>query len=248
MDRIGSYGIYQNNYYNSMKSSKTDSKAASKAKESEGASQKKVELSNNAKKLLKEMQKTYGNTDFIVADYENEEEAAAYLSRGTSKYSVLITPEELEKMAADENVKNENLKTLDNAFAKLDEMKEKLEEKGQKVSRLGVIMGDNGEVSFFAELEKSSQMQRERIEEKRESNREDAKEETKKELKEKVQEKLDELRGGGAAGQLPGRVPAKRTTVFGSSIEELLKNINNVDWDSVAEPSVSSGYHFNQSV
>lgn len=243
MDRIGSYGVYQNNYYNSMKSSKTDSKTVSKTKESEGASQKKVELSNNAKKLLKEMQKMYHNTDFIVADYENEEEAAAYLSRGTSKYGVLITPEELEKMAADENVKKENLKTLDNAFAKLDEMKEKLGEKGQEVSRLGVIMGDNGEVSFFAELEKSSQMQRERIEKQRESNRE----ETKEELKEKAQEKVEELRGGGA-GPFSGRVPAKRTTVYGSSIEELLENINNVDWDRVAEPSVTSGYHFNQSV
>ena len=239
MDRIGSYGVYQNNYYNSMKSSKTDSKAVSKTKESEGASQKKVELSYNAKKLLKEMQKMYRNTDFIVADYESEEEAAAYLSRGTSKYSVLLTPEELEKMAADENVKNENLKTLDNAFAKLDEMKEKLGEKGQEVSRLGVVLGDNGEVSFFAELEKSSQMQRERIEKQRESNREAAKEERK--------EKMDELREGGA-GPLPGRIPAKRTTVYGSSIEELLENMNHVDWDRVAEPSVSSGYHFNQSV
>lgn len=243
MDRIGSYGIYQNNYYNSTKSSKTDSKAVSKTKESQVASQKKVELSDNAKKLLKELQKTYGNTDFIVADYENEEEAAAYLSRGISKYSVLITPEELEKMASDENVKNENLKTLDDAFAKLNEMKEKLGEKGQEVSRLGVVMGDNGEVSFFAGLEKSSQMQRERIEEKRESNREEAKEE----LKEKAQEKMDELRGD-STGFHPGRVPAKRTTVYGSSIEELLENINNVDWDKVAEPSATRGYHFNQSV
>lgn len=243
MDRIGSYGVYQNNYYKSMKSSKTDSKTVTKVKESEGASRKKVELSDNAKKLLKEMQKTYGNTDFIVADYENEEEAAAYLSRGTSKYSVLITPEELEKMASDENVKTENLKTLDNAFAKLDEMKAQLGEKGQEISRLGVVLGDNGEVSFFAELEKSSQMQRERIEKTRESNREEAKEE----LKEKAQEKMDELRGGGA-GSLPGRFPAKRTTVYGSSIEELLEKINKVDWDRVAEPSVSSGYHFNQSV
>ena len=247
MDRIGSYGIYQNNYYNSAKSSKTDSKTVSKTKESEGASRKPVELSNNAKKLLKDLQKTYGNTDFIVADYENEEEAAAYLSRGTSKYSVLLTPDELERMASDENVKNKNLKTLDDAFAKLDEMKEKLGEKGQEVSRLGIVMGDNGEVSFFAELEKSSQMQRERIEERRESNREEAKEDAKAELKEKVQEKMDARREGGA-GSLPGRVPAKRTTVFGSSIEELLENINNVDWDRVTEPSAPSGYHFNQSV
>ena len=43
--------------------------------------------------------------DFIVADYESEEEASAYLSRGTKEYSVLIDPELLEEMAADGKTK-----------------------------------------------------------------------------------------------------------------------------------------------
>ena len=36
--------------------------------------------------------------DFMVAEYEGDDEAAEYLSRGTKDYSVLIEPELLEKM------------------------------------------------------------------------------------------------------------------------------------------------------
>lgn len=234
MDRIGSYGLYNNNYYNNRTaSSKSGAKAASEAKESGSAAQKKAGLSDNAKKLLKELQKSYSNTDFIVADYANEEEAASYLSKGTSKYSVLMTPEELEKMAADEKVKAENLKTLDNAFAKLEEMKQQLGDKGQEVSRLGVIMGSDGEVSFFAELEKVSEKQRERIEERRENNREEARKAAKDQ--ERV-ERENNLK------------PAKRTVVHASSVEELLEKIGQVDWDQIPEPFSHSGNHFNLTV
>ena len=195
MDKIGSYGVHQSNYYNRPKTGKTGNSAASEAKGTKASEQTKTELSDAAVKLLKELKKTYGNTDFIVADYETDEEAAAYLSRGRSQYSVLITPEELEKMAADENVKNENLKVLDDAFSKLDQMKKQLGEKGQEVSRVGISIGSNGEISYFAELEKVSEKQRERIEEKRESSREESREE----MKEMARKKMDELRGKGPA-------------------------------------------------
>lgn len=219
MDKIGSYGIYQNNYYDRPQAGKAGTVTASKAKSTKPAEQTKVQLSDNAVKLLKELKKTYGNTDFIVADYETDEEAAAYLSRGRSQYSVLITPEELEKMAADESVKNENLKVLDEAFAKLDQMKEQLGEKGQEVSRLGISIGNDGETSYFAELEKVSEKQRERIEEKRESNREKAREES-----------------------------VKRTTVQASSVEELLERIGQVDWNEVPDKIIPRGHKFDYTV
>ena len=231
MDRIGNYGLFRNNYYDNGRTARTDAKQASDVKEAGSDSQKKVELSSDAKKLLKDLQKTYGDTDFIVADYANEDEAAAYLSRGTSKYSVLLTPEELEKMASEQDVRDKNLKTLDDAFAKLDEMKDQLSGKGQEVSRLGVVLGDDGEVSFFAELEKSSQKQRERIEENRENKREEAKR-AEKEQAEK--------------NSRPG--PVKRTIVKADSVEELAKKAEQVDWDSVPEPFDPAGQHFNFTV
>ena len=55
------------------------------------------------------MQKKYGDMDFFVADYSSDDEAQRYLSRGSKEYSVLIEPELLEKMAADESVKEKYL-------------------------------------------------------------------------------------------------------------------------------------------
>lgn len=243
MDKIGSYGVYQSNYYDRPQAGKTGTATASGAKGTKGSEQTKVELSDAAVKLLKELKKTYGNTDFIVADYETDEEAAAYLSRGRSLYSVLITPEELEKMAADENVKNENLKVLDDAFAKLDQMKKQLGEKGQEVSRVGISIGSDGEISYFAELEKVSEKQRERIEEKRESSREQSREE----MKEMARKKMDELRGKGPAS-MSGKEPSKRTTVQASSVEELLEKIGQVDWDEVPDDIIPSGHRFDYTI
>ena len=245
MDKIGTYGVYQNSYYDRTSTSKSSTSAASGTKESASASKnKKVELSSAAKDLLKELKKKYNNMDFIVADYESDEEAASYLSRGTAQYSVLFTPDELEKMAADESVKNQNLKVLDDAIAKLDEMKTQLGEKGQDVSRLGIVIGNDGEISYFAELEKVSAKQRERIEEKREKGREQTREEQKKEMEEKVREKMDEFRGRGSASR-PGSETMKRTTVHASSVEELAEMIGQVDWNSIQEEDIPAGRHFN---
>lgn len=226
MDKIGSYGVYRNNYYEKPQASKNGTSAASGSKSTKSSEPKQVQLSDGAVKLLNELKKTYGNMDFIVADYETDEEAASYLSRGRAQYSVLITPDELEKMASDEDAKNENLKILDNAISKLDEMKKELGEKGQEVSRLGITIGKDGEVSYFAELEKVSAKQRERIEEKRESNREELKEEMKKQAKE----------------------PVKRTTVHASSVEELAEKIGNIDWSQIAEDTVTQGKRFDFTV
>ena len=234
MDKIGTYGVYQNSYYGRTSASKSSTSAASETKESASAAKnKKVELSNDAKNLLKELKKKYKNMDFIVADYESDEEAASYLSRGTAQYSVLFTPDELEKMAADESVKNQNLKVLDDAIAKLDEMKTQLGEKGEDVSRLGIVIGNDGEISYFAELEKVSAKQRERIEAQRENRREEAKQAEKKEAQEN------------AAEDIRNREPVKRTTVHASSVEELAEMIGQVDWNSIQEEDIPVGRHFN---
>lgn len=241
MDRVENYGVYQNNYYGRAQSSKNagTSKASEKSAAKKTDQNSQVNLSENAKKLLKELQKGYKNMDFIVADYETDEEAASYLSRGKNQYSVLISPEELEKMAADENVKKENLKTLDDAVSKLREIRDQLGDKGKDISRLGIAIDNNGEVSYFAELEKVSEKQRERIEERRESKREEAREAEKKARKEQ------DPWGAGYASE---RDSVKRTTVHASSVEELIEKISSVDWDDIQEEFVPVGHRFNFTV
>lgn len=228
MEKIGSY--YQSSIYGkTAKAAKeAESAKADKAKSANAAKEEKKSptLSKAAQKLLKDLQKTYKNMDFIVADYETEEEAANLLSRGTGEYSALISADELEKMAADDSVKEKNLKTLDEAVSKLDEMKEQLGDKADDVTRIGIVIGDDGEVSFFAELEKNSEKQRERIEKQRME---------KGHSKEQRDEAKEAKNAETAQYRAVGRPAEKRTTVFAPTVEELAEKISQVDWSKVKE-------------
>lgn len=226
MEKIGSY--YQSGIYERTAQAAKDAEAAKadKARRAKAAKNEKKapELSRAAQKLLKELKKSYKNMDFIVADYETEEEAASLLSRGTGEYSTLISTEELEKMAADESVKEKNLKILDGAVSKLDEMKTKLGDQADDVTRIGIVFGDDGEVSFFAELEKNSEKQRERIEKQRQENRD----EKRANARETGTEEAARYRANGKNGE-------KRTTVFAPTVEALAEKIAQVDWSKVKE-------------
>lgn len=183
-----------------------------------------VELSDRAKKLLEKLKKTYKNMDFIIADYADDEEAAAYLARGSKEYSVLMDPETLEEMAADEKTEQQYTGIIEEATGKLTELKENLGDQKEEVKHIGVSVDKDGNVSYFAELEELGEKQKERIEKAKENRKA---EETKKEKAE----------------------VKKRTRVQASSVEELLDKIKNVDWSKIQEDSVQTrGSRFDYSV
>lgn len=220
MNKVGSYGVYQNKYYENTMQSRKEKEASKTAKADETVKSGKTQLSSRAKALLQKLQKTYGNMDFMIADYETEEEAKAYLSRGTKEYSVLIEPDVLEEMAADEEAEKKYSGILEDAVSKLADMKSQLGDKKDETARLGVSIGKDGELSYFAELEKVNEKQRERIE----KAREDKKEESAKGMGKKVSLKAD-------------------------SPEELLEKIRNVDWSKIKEEKKdSSGSRINFTV
>ncbi len=224
MNGIGSYNAMQKNLYSpaaqSRKTAKADDKKTDETKKTNSNS---VQLSDKAKALLQEMKKTYSNADIYVAEYESDEEAAEYLSRGSKDYSILIDPEELERMANDEDVKKKNFALLDESLGKLNEMKEELKETGREdeVVTLGVNIGKDGQVSYFAELEKSGERTKEFVEKMREDKKEAAKE--------------AEAEKAGKAQDKYSYEHSKRATVSASSVEDLLDKIKNFDWDTVKE-------------
>ncbi len=220
MNKVNGYNLYQNTYYDSTINKKTQSKTSKTTSSRTGNTQKtgsNVQLSNRAKALLQELKNTYSNMDFMVADYETEEEAASYLGRGTKEYSVLIDPAELERMASDDSVKEQHLATLDQAVGKLDEMKEQLGDRKDEVIRMGINIGKNGEVSYFAELEKAGERQKEFVDKIREG---------KKEAAAKAESKTH--------GKY-GYEHSKRATLYASTAKELLDKINHIDWDNIKE-------------
>lgn len=217
MDKVSTYQAYQNRYYDTALQKRKNREADRAEQKNKINFGNQPKLSEKARALLEELKKTYGNMDFFVADYETDEEAAAYLSRGTKEYSVLIDTDTLEQMAADDATKEKYLGILDDAKGQLKDMKEELEANGESVKNIGITIKDDGSVSYFANLEKNSEQQRERIEEAKKENQEKAAEE--------------EKRAGGRRGRYDGYV--QRTTVHANSIEELMDKIRNVDWSKI---------------
>lgn len=224
MNGVSSYNAMQRGVYNSTAQSRKTAKAdEKKTNETKKTNRNPVQLSDRAKALLKELQKTYSNADFYVAEYETDEEASEYLSRGSKDFSVLIDPEELERMANDDEVKKQNLALLDESLNKLGEMKEELKNTGREdeVVNLGVSIGKGGQVSYFAELEKAGERTREFVEKIREDKKEAAKE--------------AEAEKNGKGQDKYNYEHSKRATVSADSVEDLLNQIKNFNWDNVKE-------------
>lgn len=181
------YGIGQANYYNSLTgtAAQKKEKTSDTEKQSEkvdtyekgdaiGVVKKKkqqTKLSAAASELLRKLKEKYKDTDFIVADYDNDEEAEKYLSQGQKEYSVLIEPELLEEMAADEDTKEKYEGIIEDSKNQLSEAKEQLGEDADKVKTLGITIDAKGTLMYFAELEKVSEAQKERIEQAREDKK-----------------------------------------------------------------------------
>lgn len=105
-----------------------------------------------------------------------------------------------------------------------------------EITKIGIAFHDDGTTSFFAELEKSSVKQRERIEEAREEKR------VEKKVAEKKAEK--ELQNYAKSSTY-----TKRTSVWADSLEELIEKIKAVDWENVkAEKTPENGSRFDYSI
>lgn len=225
MNKVGSYDTYVNSYRNYDASAQAGVQKTAAEKANETANTKSVELSKEAKNLLKELQQKYGNMDFIVGEYETDEEAASYLARGSKEYSVLMSAEELEKMAKDSSAKKEGMDKIESARNQLAYMQTQLQESGENVKKLGVVFEKDGTSTLFASLEKVNEQQKERLEAAREA---------------KKAEKS-------TSNSMYNRT--KETTVKAKTTEELLEKIRNVDWDKVEEKTVpAAGSRFDSYV
>lgn len=259
MSKVSGYGAYQQASYASSavqkkkdeaKTNKTGSAQKSGNAQKTGTTQ----LSDAAKAVLKELQKKYSNMDFIVAKYETEEEASSYLSRSTKEFGVLIDPDELENMANDPEVHKQYTDQLDEAVEQLKEMKEKVQLDEGDVLHLGVSIDPYGVKNFFADIEKANsnlhakqaanraKTQKEfetRLAKKAEKKKADQKAAAKKTAETKAEKRAEEKKEAErlAAEKLTngdGTAPTvQRVHVTGSTVDELLQNIQNVDWSKV---------------
>lgn len=151
-----------------------------------------VQLSDAAKALLDELKEKYGaDTDIIIANYSTDEEANELMSHGKKSYSVLIDPELLEQMAADESVKEQYMNQIDEAKGQMNDMLEKLGEDADKVKSIGISIDANGTISYFAQLKDASQKRSAEIEKGLEEKREEKKAEKKEHDEERLEKQIE---------------------------------------------------------
>ena len=187
-----------------------------------------VQLSDKAKALLEKLKKKYDNMDFFAADFSNGDDAKEILSRGTKEFSVLFSSEELEKMASDDKYLQEKVSNLEGAVRMSGQINEQFGFKeadknavtSSDITKIGMSFNADGSVSYFAELERSSEKQRERIEHNKEKKAEEKKE-----------------------------AATKKVTVEASSEAELIKMLKQIDWSKIKEEKQEvSGSKFDYSV
>lgn len=239
-------GLYSNYATQNANDKATKKDVESDSKQVESATQNsevnKPQLSTAAQKLLEKLQKTYNNMDFMV--YGNGQDAKELLSQGTKEISVLFSSDELEKMASDEKYEKEYMSRVQGALRMSDTINKQFgftsafgeKSDNVQIGKIGISFETGGKMTIFAELEKSSAQQRERIEKAREEKRAENKKKEKRAEKE-------------IQSYSKSYIDTKRVSVQANSMEELIEKITEVDWNTVnSEKKPERGGNFDFSI
>lgn len=171
-------------------------------------------MSAKAQDYLKQLREKYGDFDFVVADDMSDPQS---LTKGNTKnYSVILSTEEIEHMAVNEEYEKKVMGQVDSAVEKLTNIAEKAElGEGVQFDYLAASFDDEGNMKLFAGLKKLSEEQQERAEK--------AKEKRAEESEESDDDSEEELP---AASQ--------RVQLEADSVEDMLEKILGINWDEVS--------------
>jgi len=172
-------------------------------------------LSATAQDYLKQLREKYGDFDFVVADDMSSPQS--FSQDSSKKYSVVLSTEEIERMAVDEDYEKKVMGQVDSAVEKLDSIAEKAElGEGVQFNYLAAEFDDEGNMKLFAGLEKLSEEQAERMEEAKEKRAEENKSD-----EENSEEELPTV--------------SQKVELEASSVEEMLEKIFGIKWGEVEE-------------
>ena len=200
-------------------------------------------LSSKAQEFLKNLRSKYGDYDFLVGN--STDDLKTLVKSGTKEFSVIFSNAELERMANDEKYAQEKLHGVERAIKISEEINEKFGfqcafGKGgvsdTRINKISIVFKEDSTTTFFAELEKSSANQRQRIEKDREEKRAEKREEERKAKKE-------------LQNYAKNNADTKHTAIQANRIEELFEKISAVDWNTVkSEKMPESGGKFDFSI
>lgn len=193
-------------------------------------------LSKRAQDFLAKLKEKYGDYDFFVGNTEDEHKSLA--NSGSKEFSVVITADELEKMADDENYAAQKEKEIEDSVAMCKRISEQYgyvsageedENTVGVINKISVSIGDDGKISIFAELEKLTEAQKERIK--------NAKEEKAEEKKSEAADKKNPY-----VKEDPNAV--KRTSIQADSEEDFIAKLQAINWKTIGESYSGDKFDF----
>ena len=197
------------------------------------------QLSDKAKGYLAKLRKSRKNVDFRISEKGMEEK---YLDETTAKeFTVVLTNEEIERMATDKAFEKKQLAIIDKTMQEMQKASLGLgEENGSgktnasDVKDIALRIKEDGSMEILASLEKSSKSLKQTAAEqakKKETEKAEAKRLEKKRESEKESKKLAEKREAKKAE----KEKVKKVEVKANSIEELIEKMKAIDWDKIPE-------------
>ncbi len=201
------YGSYQNTYKagtvdKKKETAKTTENDKVKKNVTESIAEK--NLSKEAQKMLKDMRGSRTDMDFMVADFENGDNAKDILAQSDKEFTVIFSKEEMEKMASDPKYYAEKMHSIEGALRMSDEINaqfgferafgktngiENSADTDTKITKFGISFNSDGTTTFFAQLEKTSASQKEYLEKIQEKKAAEKKEAKKKEQLKQIEVK-----------------------------------------------------------
>ena len=155
-----------------------------------------VQLSDKAKDYYNSLKSKYHNMEFIAVSKDMkaqvQQNAASY--GNANKMVVLIDEEKLERMATDESYRKKYEGIIAMAQTKMSEAKMGLASSGASVKNFGMSVDSNGKESFFATVNKSSDLQKKRTEKKAAEKKAQKLQEKKKAEKKAQEERIQKAR------------------------------------------------------
>lgn len=184
-------------------------------------------LSDKAQKYYDQLKKKYSNMEFVLVSEDRKNEAQANIGNYKSgkEMLVLIDTEKVEKMAADEDFRKKYEGIISGATAQLAQIKVSLGSSAGSVKSYGMQINDKGIASFFAVVDSSMAAQKKLLEKKSAQKASDKKKAAKEERQKQTEELLTKNRGETDKTEDPKK---DSVTVTATSIEELLRKINDV--------------------
>ena len=186
-----------------------------------------VQLSDKAKSYYADLKKKFGDMDFILVSKDMKSAVAAHASSygNANKPVVLIDDAKIEMMANNESVRKKYEGLIAMSQAKMQEARSSLASTGAILKSFGMSVSDDGKVSFFAAIEKSSEASA-KIMEKKQAAKKEAKAKEKKQAEKDAQEERIEKQ----------REEKKKYIEFQSdSLEALIDKVSKYAFDQSAE-------------